>query len=77
MLNSVLVDFQDKVTDRIEDAKSQGIIDTKLDTPAVRQAFMALIFGGIATKSLGIAGSSLDDLAEVYFRMMQGLTPRD
>ena len=60
---------------RINVARERGDIDTSIDTEALRQVFVAWIFGGVVVKALKIGTAPIDSLTDATRRLIGGLAP--
>lgn len=75
VLATALDGFVEILMSRINAARERGDIDTTIDTEALRQVFVAWIFGGVVVKALSIGTASVESLNEATRRLIGGLAP--
>jgi AcrR family transcriptional regulator len=76
VLEVALDSFVATLVSRIEAAMTRGDLDTGLCPDAVRQAFLAWIFGGVVVKALRLGTATPEALNAVTYRLLAGLAPR-
>ena len=75
VLATALDGFVEILMKRINVARERGDIDTSIDTEALRQVFVAWIFGGVVVKALKIGTAPIDSLTDATRRLIGGLAP--
>jgi AcrR family transcriptional regulator len=75
VLATAMDGFVEILMTRINAARERGDIDKDLDTEALRQVFVAWIFGGVVVKALGDGSAPVDGLDAVTARLIGGLAP--
>lgn len=76
VLATALDGFVEILMKRINTARDRGDIDTALDTDALRQVFVAWIFGGVVVKALSIGTAPIASLNDATSRLIGGLAPK-
>lgn len=77
VLATALDGFVEILMKRINEARDRGEIDLSIDTDALRQVFVAWIFGGVVVKALKIGTAPIDALNAATGRLIGGLAPAD
>lgn len=75
VLATALDGFVEILMKRINESRERGDIDLALDTDALRQVFVAWIFGGVVVKALSIGTAPIDALNDATRRLIGGLAP--
>lgn len=75
VLATALDGFVEILMKRINAARERGDIDTSVDAEALRQVFVAWIFGGVVVKALKIGTAPIDSLTDATRRLIGGLAP--
>lgn len=75
VLATALDGFVEILMKRINDARERGDIDLAIDTDALRQVFVAWIFGGVVVKALNIGTAPIESLNDATRRLIGGLAP--
>jgi len=76
VLATAIDGFVEILMKRINDGRARGDIDESIDTDALRQVFVAWIFGGVVVKAVKINNADVDALNAATGRLIGGLAPK-
>jgi len=76
VLATALDGFVEILMKRITAARERGDIDDSIDSDALRQVFVAWIFGGVVVKALNIGTAPIESLQHATSRLIGGLAPK-